>query len=524
MTGWIFRRLIGATYFVAFWSLGRQVLGLIGERGIVPAQIYMDAVHSWAAAQQIGFDRFRVFPTLCWISTSDAFLTGLCTGGLVLAALLFAGIAPLIVVPLLWLTYLSLSVAAQDFLSYQWDALLLEAGFLTIFIAPALWRDRLRDVEEVPRIARWLMLWLLFRLMFGSGAMKLASGDPTWRQLTAMSYHFETQPIPTPVAWFAHQLPGLLHQASTAAVLGIELVAPLLIVGTRRLRLVAFGLLVGLQTAIALTGNYAFFNLLSVALCVFLLDDATLQKIANRCGVRLPPSREASADRRSLGGGGQADRPKTDFRLKPKATNIGSAGARRVMLAIVAAFTLPATFVAFGAAVGMRLPGWQLTEPIARFVAPLRLANTYGLFSVMTTTRPEIVIEGSADGVEWKAYEFRYKPGNVNRRPPWVAPHQPRLDWQMWFAALGDYETDAWFRRFCERLLEGSPDVLALMERDPFEGRPPQTVRAVMYQYRFADPARRLRSGQALPARPGEAGAWWVRERVRELFSFSRTS
>jgi hypothetical protein len=472
--GWLFRRLLGVTYLLAFWSLWRQVTGLIGAHGILPARAFMDAARAWAAAQQIGLDRFRVLPTLCWISTTDTFLIGLCIAGMILSAMLIVGLAPAIILPLLWLGYLSLSVVGQDFLSFQWDALLLETGFLAMFIAPARWLDRLRGADDVPRLGRWLMLWLLFRLMLGSGAMKLASGDPTWRTFTALSYHYETQPIPTPAAWFAHHFPSMVQRASTAAVLGLELFAPFLIAGPRRLRLVACGLLAGLQGAIALTGNYAFFNLLSAVLCLFLIDDEML--------------------RFSL-------RARQPHRL------------RRAMLIVVAAITLPATIVAFAAGVGIRAPGWPLAEPIAAAIAPLRAANTYGLFSVMTTTRPEIVLEGSDDGVEWKEYGFKYKAGDVLRRPPWVAPHQPRLDWQMWFAALGSYETEPWFRSFCERLLEASPDVLALMDDDPFNGRPPRMLRAVLYRYRFSDPATRR-----------DSGAWWTRERIGLYFNSSRTS
>jgi lipase maturation factor 1 len=159
---------------------------------------------------------------------------------------------------------------------------------------------------------------------------------------------------------------------------------------------------------------------------------------------------------------------------------------------------VPVSLLHFTSSLGFLLPGWQLIAPMAEVVAPLRSINRYGLFAVMTTTRPEIIVEGSADGRTWKTYEFRYKPGDIARRPPFVAPHQPRLDWQMWFAALGGYEDNIWFQNFCVRLLEGSPDVLRLLADDPFEGHPPRFLRAKLFRYRFS----------AL----GEAGAWWTRE------------
>jgi hypothetical protein len=265
--------LLGVVYVLAFWSLSVQVVGLIGADGILPARAYMESARAFVVAQHIGADRFRLLPTLCWISTSDVFLRALALSGVVLGVLLIAGIVPTVVLALLWIDYLSLSVVAREFLSYQWDALLLEAGFLAIFVAPLVLVERPRAPVAPPRLGVWLMLWLVFRLMFGSGVLKLASGDPTWRNLTAMTFHYETQPIPTPAAWYAHQMPLWSHKASTAATLAVELVAPFFIVASRRLRRIAFVLLAGLQLLIAVTGNYAFFNILSAALCVYLLAD-----------------------------------------------------------------------------------------------------------------------------------------------------------------------------------------------------------------------------------------------------------
>src|SRR5439155_24255901 len=188
---WLFFRLLGVIYLFAFWSLATQIVGLVGHDGILPARVYMDAARAWTAAEHVGLDRFRVLPTLCWIGTSDAFLRSLCIGGAALAVLLAAGVAPLVILPLLWLDYLSLVVIGRDFLSYQWDVLLLETGLVAIALAPIAWRDRLRDRLQPPRLAVWLVLWLLFRLMLGSGLVKLGSGDPTWRSLTALLCHYE---------------------------------------------------------------------------------------------------------------------------------------------------------------------------------------------------------------------------------------------------------------------------------------------------------------------------------------------
>jgi hypothetical protein len=450
---------------------------LIGHDGILPAQEFMETVARWADVRQVGIDRFRFVPTLCWLSTSDAFLEGLSVGGACLAALMAVGAAPILTAPVLWVAYLSLVVVCQEFLSYQWDALLLEAGFLAILLAPITWWDGCHRASDPRRVARWLLWWLLFRLMFGSGVVKLASGDPTWRGLTALVVHYETQPLPTPLAWYAAAAPLWFHRASTAAVLGIELIVPWMIFGPRRLRLSAGVVLIIFQLLIALTGNYAFFNLLTIALTVLLFDDASLGRIQRL--VRLPAR--------------AAQRP---HRRWP------------AWAAITAAiFTVPVSVVILAGQLGVRLPASDLVAPLMSALDPVRIVNPYGLFAVMTTTRPEIIVEGSNDGVRWLPYEFHDKPGDVLRRPPWVAPFQPRLDWQMWFAALGRYEQESWFQRFCLQLLVGSPPVLNLLATNPFPGKPPQFVRGVLYQYTFADEtAHRLER------------RWWRREQLR-LFS-----
>jgi len=470
---WIFLRLLGIVYVVAFWSLAVQIGGLIGADGILPAHAYMDAARAFVVSEHIGIDRYRLLPTVCWIAASDAFLKSLCIAGIALGALVAVGLVPAIVLPLLWVDYLSLSAVAREFLSYQWDALLLEAGFLAIFVAPLVVRERWRAPAAPPRHGVWLMLWLVFRLMFGSGIVKLASGDPTWRNLTAMTFHYETQPIPNPLAWYAHQLPVWLHKASTAATLAIELVAPFFIVGPRALRRIAFVLLVGLQMVIAVTGNFAFFNLLASALCVYVLADRDARD-TNRAGAGDSEPRELRAVVR----------------------------ARDWLLVAAAVVIVPVSATMFFGRLGIALPIYPLVAPVADAIEPLRSVNTYGLFAVMTTTRPEIIVEGSSDGAAWAPYEFAYKAGDVRRRPPWVAPHQPRLDWQMWFAALEDPSTAPWFERFCRRLLAGSPDVLRLLARNPFPDRPPRYIRAVVYRYHFAPPADHRR------------GIWWTRELV----------
>jgi hypothetical protein len=264
------------------------------------------------------------------------------------------------------------------------------------------------------------------------------------------------------------------------AVFVIEIGVPFLIVAPRRLRALAFALLVGLQALIALTGNYAFFNLLTAGLCLFLLDDAALGSWR-----RIHTAAEGGQVSRARGGRAVINR------------------VRRGIMIAAAVTTVPVSAVAFTASLGIELPGAAFINPLANLVAPFRSVNAYGLFAIMTTTRPEIILEGSEDGTTWAEYEFKYKAGDVHRRPPWVAPHQPRLDWQMWFAALGRFNENEWFQNFCVRLLEGDGEVLKLLERDPFQGRKPRYIRAVLYRYHFADAGTRRRDG-----------VWWTRERL----------
>ena len=387
---------------------------------------------------------------------------------------LVAGLAPMPCLALLWLFYLSLVVVGRDFLGFQWDNLLLETGLLAIFFAPLQWLPRPSRESPPSRLFIWLLRLLLFKLMFSSGCVKLLSGDPNWRSLTALKFHYQTQPLPPWTAWYANQLPLWFQKVSCAITLGIELGAPFLIFAPRRLRLAGAALLAGLQLLILLTGNYTFFNWLTLALCLLLLDDFTPGKFLPRGWIT------------------KRGEP-TGFRWP------------RPLLAVVAVAVLAASSFMLTVTLGCRSPLLAPLAWVAGQLEPFRSVNNYGLFAVMTTQRNEIIVEGSNDGVTWWPYEFKYKPGDVNRRPAFVAPFQPRLDWQMWFAAFGSYQQYPWFENFCTRLLQGSPDVLALLAKNPFPARPPRFIRAEFYNYRFTDFATRRASG-----------AWWRRELIGE--------
>ena len=260
---------MGAIYVIAFVSLWVQVDGLIGSRGILPAHSYLDEMAAYFRA-----DKFWQAPTLCWFNSSNAFLHGLCAAGTVAGGLIFLGLVQLPAFVMAFLCYLSLAIVGQDFLEFQWDSLLLEAGFIAIFFSPrrisAGWGRR----DEPSRAILWLIRWLAFRVMFMSGVVKLASGDVSWRALMAMRFHYETQPLPTWTSWYFFQLPAWFQTLSCVLVFVAELAVPLLIFTPRRPRILAFWGIVIFQGLIAATGNYGFFNLLTVVLCCALPDDA----------------------------------------------------------------------------------------------------------------------------------------------------------------------------------------------------------------------------------------------------------
>ena len=510
---WVFLRSLGLIYLVAFVSLWVQIQGLVGNDGILPAKAAMDGMRQVADTQHLGLDRYHLVPTLCWFKTSDGSLNLQCAAGAALAVLLILGIAPAPCLFLLWLVYLSLATVCREFLGFQWDNLLLETGFLAIFLAPLQLWPRSARAAPPSRLVLWLLRWLLFKLMFQSGCVKLLSGDPTWHKLTALTFHYETQPLPTWVGWYAHQLPVWAQKASAVAMFGIELFVPFLIFAPRRLRRFACLTLVFFQAWIFLTGNYCFFNLLTLALCLLLLDDEALKTLVpSRLRDALSPDKG-----KKTAAQGNASLPASDESQRgspgpespaPSATPQLAAPLplkpRRWPIQVtlpLACIAVATSLLQFSAMFRFRVPWPKPMLAVYAWLAPFRTFNSYGLFAVMTTSRPEIVIEGSNDGVAWLPYEFKYKPGDVKRRPRFVAPYQPRLDWQMWFAALGNARQNPWLVSFCVRLLEGSRPVLALLEGNPFPHAPPRYIRAVTYDYRFTDFATRRKTG-----------AWWRRQ------------
>jgi hypothetical protein len=469
---------LGLVFLAAFASLSVQIVGLVGERGLLPIGELLQETGEWGARSgRLSEVRWQL-PTLCWLDASDASLRWQCGGGIALSLLLVLGVAPIAVVPLSWALYLSLTVAGQDFFQFQWDVLLLETAFFAAWFAPAgllpwgpprwLLLKRAKESDPIPApptaVSRWALWLLLFRFLFASGYVKLSSGDASWRDFTALTYHYWTQPLPTPIAWFVHQAPLGFHKASCVGMFAVELAAPfLLFCGWLGRRLLA-ALTILLMAVLVITGNYGFFEPLTIVLAIPLLA-----------------------------------RPE---RAPPKFAYGASAVARRFVSGAIAGAATLLALQGFAAQIDERAIRWAPAgAELHDRIAPFRSINTYGLFRNMTKERPEIVIEGSADGERWLAYEFRWKPGDPKEPPRWCAPHMPRLDWQMWFAALGGpYRRPEWFERLLQRLLEGEPSVLRLLATNPFADAPPEHVRARLYDYRFTTPATRASRGE-----------WWFR-------------
>ncbi|MGB9080251.1 MAG: lipase maturation factor family protein [Desulfuromonadaceae bacterium] len=451
----IFPRLLGVVYLLAFVSLLVQVRGLYGSGGILPLRDVTAALRRNLGAAGCGH-----FPSIFWFNTSDSFITGAAGMGVFLSILLACGIATPLALILLWLIYLSFTSLGQEFLSYQWDALILETGFMTIFLPLAI---------PAPSLVCLAYQFFIFRFMLSAGVVKLSSGDPNWRKLRALCFHYETQPLPNRVAWYAHQLPEWLQKLSVLGSFFFELLVPFCCLGPAPFKLAGFCLLVFFQVLLMLTGSYGFFNILTIVLCVPLLDDRYVGVVDR--AVTLPAP-------------------------------VVATGGSPFMTAL--ASTIFMMFLALNVLQLIRLfYRTPLVSRILAFLQPWYVSSPYGLFAVMTVDRFEFVIEGSNDLKSWQAYEFRWKPGDPAVPPRQAAPHQPRLDWQMWFAALNPNFVEPWLKNLLLRLLEGSPPVVALFRTVPFRDAPPAFIRLKVYRYHFTDWATR-RAG----------GGWWRRNKI----------
>ncbi|MBV8529006.1 MAG: lipase maturation factor family protein [Candidatus Dormibacteraeota bacterium] len=446
----LFERALALIYLVAFVVALNQFRPLLGERGLLPAPALLRAT------------RFRDTPSLFHLDYSDRLLVLVCWTGIVLALLTLSTLpqrAPLPVSMLvwfaLWALYVSIVNIGQTFYSFGWESLLLETGFLAIFLGSG-------DMAP-PVLIMWLLRWLLFRLEFGAGLIKLR-GDACWRRLTCLDYHHETQPMPNPLSWYFHHLPAGVHRVEVLGNHAAQLMAPLLLFTPQPVAGVGAGIMIATQLWLVLSGNFSWLNALTIALGLSVFDDSWLRHVI------------------------------------PLATPVMHATPAWFIALVLAATALVAL-----------LSWWPVRNMVSRgqhmnaSFNTLHLVNTYGAFGSVTKIRNEVVVEGTADleltpNTLWKEYEFKGKPGDPRRRPPQIAPYHLRLDWLMWFIALAPSYGRSWFPVFMVRLLENDRAMLALLRTNPFAGQPPVFVRARLYRYHFTSAAERR-----------ETHEWWRR-------------
>lgn len=477
---WIFLRTLGVIYLSAFYSLIFQIKGMIGPQGILPAQEYL----AEAAKYYPGAQRFWFAPTLFWLSSGDHALMLVCWAGLLASAAVILNLWPRASLAICFVCFLSFVAPAQDFSGFQSDGMLLEAGFISLFFAPPGLRPGLAAAHAPSRLSLFLLRWEWFRIYFESGVVKLASGDYSWRHLTAMDDYYQNGPLPTWVGWYVQQFPHWFHAVTAFMTLAAELGLVWMLFLPRRFRIICFCIVTPFQAGIIITANYTFLNYLVLCLGFLLLDDGFVRRVLparwKEWGRKSPPPYEIEA----------ATVPSHSPRWLPPVWRG------------VAAIYLGWVFYATTALLFAMIPHFpRLPLAPARALDPFRIANQYGLFANMTHERYEIEFQGSNDGQTWTAYPFRYKPQEVHQAPGIYAPYQPRFEWDLWFASLSNWRNYQWVVLTEESLLHNEPDVLALFAGNPFSGAPPTRVRAVIWQYWFTDRATRHKDG-----------TWWRRQ------------
>ncbi len=497
----LFLRALAAIYFSAFFSLLFQIEGLNGPAGILPAQRYLLAVQGEA-----GSLRYWYAPTLFWLSSGSHMMMAVVWLGMIASIAAFFNLWPRLSFFVCFVCFLSFVTAAQAFSSYQSDSMLLEAGFLVLFFAPRGLLPGWGITSPPSRASLFLLQWEWFRIYFESGIVKLLSGDPEWRNFTAMDEYYQNGPLPTWIGWYVEHLPHWFHAASVAGTLAMELVVVWMLFLPRRARLICFCIVTPWEIGVILTANYTFLNYLVLALGFLLLDDRSVRRILpRRLRAALPvvPERDVESEQKS---------PESDSLSiieAPAADGKDNHPTVRRPLSLFDAARLGIsavllTWIAYATTAEMlRMPWPELPLPSLPMLAlePFRIANQYGLFAVMTRGRYEIEFQGSDDGENWKPYLFRYKPQALDKAPGIYAPYQPRFEWNLWFASLGDWRQNNLVPFTEECLLKNDPDVLALFRGSPFGHAPPHFVRAVLWQYWFTSMEEKRQTGD-----------WWKRK------------
>lgn len=462
-------RLLGLVYFVAFVSAMRQAPALIGEHGLLPARAWLELVRRTSGSR---LGAMVHLPSLFWIDASDGTLVALSALGALLSLAVMAGVTNAGVMLVLWSLQLSLHSVGQVFWGYGWEIQLLETGMLGALLCPMRgWRP---FASAPPTSTIWLMRWLVVRVMLGAGLIKLR-GDPCWRDLTCLVYHYETQPNPSPVSWVLHHLPRWTHVAGALFNHLVELVAPFLVLGPRAARRTAGVLFVAFQALLIASGNLSFLNWLTIVPALACFDDALL--------VRVVPAR---------------------LRERLAAFVAKTPAPSRIHLRLARAFAVVVGVSSVPVVVNLLSSEQRMNASFT----PLHLVNTYGAFGSVGRVRHEIIVQGTRDtelteATRWEDYELPCKPGDVRRRPCLVSPYHYRLDWQMWFAAMSSYEDEPWLVVLVDKLLRGDRSVAPLLARDPFPDEPPRFVRVELYRYE-------------LTRRGDDPSAWWRRTRVGE--------
>jgi hypothetical protein len=469
LTRFVLLRLLGVIYAFAFLAAAQQLVPLIGEHGLLPVGAFLDRVIEALGSPTAGFLRL---PSLFWLGHSDQALLAVSWVGFALSCVVAAGLANAIMLALLWVLYLSIVHVGQDWYGYGWELQLLETGFLAIFLCPLL-DPRPFPRREPPMPVIVLLRWLAFRIMVGAGLIKIR-GDPAWRNFTALYYHFETQPIPNPLSRWFHSLPRVVLRIGTGFNHAAELVAPWFAFGPRIARQVAGAVIILFQLTIILSGNLSFLNWLTIVPALACLDDSVWSKLLPRAWVRRARAAEEGA--------------------KPSRPMLNVAWAVAAVIALLSVRPC-ANLLSAGQIMNTSFD-------------PLELVNTYGAFGTVGRERLNVVFEGTAAETpdsesDWKPYIYSALPVELDRRPRQIAPYQPRLDWQMWFAAMGSPSQYPWTLHLVFLLLHGDPGATSLFATNPFPDEPPRFVRATLYRYRFADPAKTPEQ-------------WWERERLGE--------
>jgi hypothetical protein len=465
LTRFVMLRLLGAVYAVAFLAAAKQILPLIGSHGLTPLDLYFSQIHDALGSTAAGFIRL---PSLFWFVHSDTVLQTTAWVGFVLACVVMAGYANAIIMTVLWLLYMSFVHAGQDWYGFGWEIQTLETGFLGIFLCPLL-DGRPFPKRETPRVVFWLFRWLIFRIMLGAALIKLR-GDSSWRDLTALYYHFETQPIPGPLSRAFCFLP---HWALKIGVLFnflAELIAPWFAFYPRVGRHIAGMIMISFQITLILSGNLSFLNWVTIIPALACFDDNFWTKLFPRAMVQ----RVAAA-------------------ATPSLPNVVWQRTVWVVAAIVAVLSIWPVANMFSSRQVMNTSFDRLD-----------LVNTYGAFGSVGRVRMNVVFEGTDaatpdDNARWREYPYRALPVALDKRPVQIAPYQPRLDWQMWFAAMATPQEYPWTLHLVWKLLHNDPGALSLFGGNPFPDKPPRYVRAILYTYRFAPP----RNPQ---------GLWWERQ------------